>query len=450
MKIIAPKDTIECLGTKLEKLTNRSLFYERFADPRKDRQKEQNKNENKNKGKNKDNKQDERDEVYNKLIGLKADPTKCHSFNLWIHKVLLGKSGRGKIIYARQQSRLMVNMSGGVMENAGICLDRTGMPYIPGSAVKGCARRMAIQELYEDRCSGKDIKELANKLVKIATIFGWGEQDWSNEKNTNKLLKSDFTYAVGLDKLIDVFNLSCNELVSRKILSANPKTFKDFGAFSGRVSFLPAYPVDINIPNTLGKLELDVITCHHQDYYSGNKEDATDDEDPNPVKFPAVAEGHIFGFALIKIRECSQEDIEQAGRWLLDGLINFGIGAKTAAGYGWFQDVTNEVKDSVKRLYDEENKKGEELRKKQEEEKELEKLPPEERFKIEYLKLLEDKFAEKAKNISKMNDFEKKGFLLALKDNKKKDTVKRWKKKKQDNINPWIDYGKTLNPPIDL
>jgi CRISPR/Cas system CMR subunit Cmr6 (Cas7 group RAMP superfamily) len=43
----------------------------------------------------------------------------------------------------------MVNMAGGVMENAGLCLDRFGLPYIPGSAVKGCARRTALAALRE-------------------------------------------------------------------------------------------------------------------------------------------------------------------------------------------------------------------------------------------------------------------------------------------------------------
>src|SRR2546426_923971 len=60
-----------------------------------------------------------------------------------------------QILFAQIQSRFMVNMAGGVMENAGLCLDRFGMPYIPGTAVKGCARRMSIQELVEAREAGK-------------------------------------------------------------------------------------------------------------------------------------------------------------------------------------------------------------------------------------------------------------------------------------------------------
>src|SRR5208282_3126445 len=95
---------------------------------------------------------------------------------------------------AQLQSRLMVNMAGGVMENAGLCLDRFGLPYIPGSAVKGCARRMAIQRLIEVELPS--VK--SDLLIQIALAFGWGEQDWSSEK-TDGRFKSDFAYAAGSD-----------------------------------------------------------------------------------------------------------------------------------------------------------------------------------------------------------------------------------------------------------
>ena len=76
------------------------------------------------------------------------------------------------ILFAQLQSRLMVNMAGGVMENAGLCLDRFGVPYIPGSAVKGCARRMAIQNLLEAREAKELADELGRLLADIALVFG--------------------------------------------------------------------------------------------------------------------------------------------------------------------------------------------------------------------------------------------------------------------------------------
>lgn len=49
---------------------------------------------------------------------------------------------------ARLESRLAINLADGLIENAGICLDRLfGMPYIPGSALKGNARHAALDSL---------------------------------------------------------------------------------------------------------------------------------------------------------------------------------------------------------------------------------------------------------------------------------------------------------------
>jgi CRISPR/Cas system CMR subunit Cmr6 (Cas7 group RAMP superfamily) len=83
------------------------------------------------------------------------------------------------------------DMAGGVMENAGLCLDRFGMPYIPGNGVKGCARRMAIQELLEARAKASD-DELAKLLADIALVFGWGEEDWTSGSIKQGRIKSDF------------------------------------------------------------------------------------------------------------------------------------------------------------------------------------------------------------------------------------------------------------------
>jgi hypothetical protein len=123
---------------------------------------------------------------------------------------------------------------------------------------------------------------------------------------------------------------------------------------AGNVSFLPAYPVDLPAGTdingtktpTLGKLELDVVTCHHRDYYDGKRPTATDTEAPVPVVFPAVAPGHVFTFAMRKLRTASDEDLQRARTWLQTGLQAFGLGAKTSAGYGWF-NTSEKVQTAV-------------------------------------------------------------------------------------------------------
>ncbi len=434
---IGLKETLTCLGNDLTGCQNRSLFYNRFVDPR--------------------CKKEDRDKIFNKLAGLKTDLSKCVFWNLWIHRAGQ-KSAEQEIIYARQKSRMMINMSGGVMENAGLCLDRFGIPYIPGSAVKGCARRMAIQELFEARTSGNSPdSSLAEMLTQIAIVFGWGEQDWNPQKK-NGVFISDFVYAIGSEKWDVISQRVASQFVSKGIFEKEPKHFKDFGAFAGTVSFLPAYPVYFDLTdfklmclqNNILKdvvIEVDVVTCHHTQYYNGELNIASDDEEPNPVKFPAIAAGHLFAFPIFSLKNATQESLKAARKWLSEGLKNFGIGAKTAAGYGWFEDVTEQFKTKINEFF------CEKLREYEKEVKEIEEaktIDPVEKLKRDYMRLSDQQFAEQAKKYSDMKDDEKKAFLLALKDSGKKETVKRWKKNKPELIKPWIEYGKTLNPHIEL
>lgn len=335
-------------------------------------------------------KEDDRRDFFTSVAKRAAHVEKIRSWRNFLSCDLATSAGR--VLYAQTQSRLMLNMAGGVMENAGLCLDRFGLPYIPGSAVKGCARRMAIQELLEI----EELEKKAEKLAEIAVVFGWGETDWrtrqevlrgvhqrANESDAQlkerqdaiwKERRSDFAYAVG-DVLWDAVRSNCGKsLIGRDALDS-----KTFGQFGGAVAFLPAHPVKTGVPcePELGTLELDVVTVHHKEYYSEPVEpkdvpqshsrwqkwkkehaewerkwgDAPDTEEPVPIVFPAVVPGHVFMFALLPLRSYSQrlKDasprlLKKAHEWLASGLETFGLGAKTNAGYGWFADVTKAVR----------------------------------------------------------------------------------------------------------
>jgi len=315
--ILMPSDTAAVLGNDAGQCDSRSLLLERFCDP--------------------DAEEEARHRVFTRAFGQTAFPKKATTWPaLWTSS---GFADRGlMVLHAQLQSRLMVNMAGGVMENAGLCLDRYGMPYLPGSAVKGCARRMAIQSLLERREAGDNGEALGRRLADIAITFGWAEQDWSDDQRDGRLT-SDFAYAVGARQWPEVSDAARNCLPARSHVA-------------GTVSFLPAWPVDVSgaglslRPPTLGKLELDVLTCHHPEYYGGKRRVALDDEDPIPVVFPAVAAGHVFTFILLPLRDADQARLLQARQWLAEGLSCFGLGAKTAAGYGWF-DVSDRVQESV-------------------------------------------------------------------------------------------------------
>ncbi|KIE59482.1 hypothetical protein A946_02100 [Methylacidiphilum kamchatkense Kam1] len=98
---------------------------------------------------------------------------------------------------------------------------------------------------------------------------------------------------------------------------------------------------------------MDVICCHHENYYKGQIDNATDDEAPNPVFFPAIAPGLYFAFVLLPIEhrrviEEGADLLSTAKLWLAERLQCFDIGAKTAADYGKFDCNENDrIKQSI-------------------------------------------------------------------------------------------------------
>ena len=161
--------------------------------------------------------------------------------------------------------RLLVNHSGGVIENSNLCLHRLfGFPMIPGSALKGVARSAALAE----GISKERMKQL------------FGSEDKEPKENDENRL--------------------------------------------GSVVFLPAFPA-----NTEWKMVVDVLTSHHD----------SESTDPTPVCFPALEAGATFIFTLRKASiKTSDEDLADAEKFLRTALTEIGVGAKTAAGYGWFMD----------------------------------------------------------------------------------------------------------------
>ncbi len=233
------------------------------------------------------------------------------------HQVQWLKKNSTSFFSMKLQSRMMINMSGGVIENGNLCLDRYGIPYIPGSAVKGCARRQAIYLLKEE----SDFEKKKNILRSIAQVFGWGDSDWKtcNEQS------NDFQYACG-EHWEDIRNALKSE------------TWGKSENFAGSVCFHEAYP------DQDPGIELDIVTPHHKEYYEseGPNAKAWDTEKPSPNIFPAVKSGGLYYFGLSERRKSSESSLIDTAEWLRAGLETWGVGAKTSSGYGWFAKETNE------------------------------------------------------------------------------------------------------------
>lgn len=177
----------------------------------------------------------------------------------------------------------------------GMVFDHTmGIPYIPASSIKGIVRLGHILNLIKDGGSfiENDMLDEADRETKIPDIFG-----------------GDLTEIVGDIK------------VNKKL--------------KGKVLFLDAYSE--NVP----ELHIDIMNPHYGDYYSDDNEKTppADYLDPNPIKFLTVKRGTVFVFRSMvsgdhELKILVNNAFNQA-------LIEEGVGAKTAVGYGRFKILDN-------------------------------------------------------------------------------------------------------------
>jgi CRISPR-associated protein Cmr6 len=198
------------------------------------------------------------------------------------------------------------------LENGFAFLNPYGLPYLPGSGVKGVLRRAA--------------RELASGE--------WGESHgWDAEEL--HLLERKGQSAIALS-VIDV-------LFGRQTESG------DSDHVRGALSFWDALP---QIPGDT--LAVDIMTPHQSHYYqqrqdrkSGDSTSPHDSGAPNPISFLTLPPGTGFAFHVIcdaAHLERLAPDLAHGQRWqtLLTaafehGFAWLGFGAKTAVGYGAMQ-----------------------------------------------------------------------------------------------------------------
>jgi len=106
------------------------------------------------------------------------------------------------------------------------------------------------------------------------------------------------------------------------------------GAVSGLVTFHDAWWIPEKTASHDGKhpLAQDIVTTHHQDYYNGGKDPAADTDSPIPNALISVRGSFLF------VLEGRPADLKPSLAILTRALSENGIGAKTAAGYGYMQE----------------------------------------------------------------------------------------------------------------
>ena len=190
-----------------------------------------------------------------------------------------------------------------------------GIPYVPGSGVKGAVRSFMLLQCF------------------------WTDQHMKlmNQSNDGQKAGEELE-AEGL----------ADPLFCTLFGSPPEGAFEE--ARRGQVRFYDAYPSE---PPTV---ERDIMNPHYRDYYMDG-DAPTDDQDPTPIYFLTIREtaftfwlsqdteaaslDEIPDFQQSPIYQSTPEDsrsslLDIATHWLERTLIEYGLGAKTSVGYGYF------------------------------------------------------------------------------------------------------------------
>ena len=222
-----------------------------------------------------------------------------------------------------------------VLETA-LTLDRnTGMPYLPGSTVKGLARAWG--------------------LIEIGAQLGITLDDMQVVRGEEKPLLNLVAETIISEPTEALFQT----LRKLRPISDDAEIYIQWFRFifgwqgeSGAVCFTDAIYAGESEP----RYAADVMTPHYVKYYTDNGgSPPAEDDNPNPVSFLTVDSGNQFAFGLIPRLPAfvtfGEQDrqanlttaLNTAADWLMQGLSQLGAGSKTAAGYGFFSRKSIEV-----------------------------------------------------------------------------------------------------------
>lgn len=251
---------------------------------------------------------------------------------------------------AQLDGRMVVGLGSESVLETGLTLHPvTGLPFIPGSSLKGITRtcglltiaaELGVPILTDDDLldyltqGGTTPLDILDDLLAMppnAELEGKTRTEWLNALNANKFMQRH-ERNVTLEAIDALPEAAIFRLAFGSQAQAGLCTF-----YEGVLSDLPRHQL----------FELDVMTPHYPDYYSSEGQTApSDDQGPNPIQFITVAEGTVFKFAFgIDERRFDLfgggVDPAQFGTtvrdWFQAGLQELGAGAKTHAGYGLFQ-----------------------------------------------------------------------------------------------------------------
>lgn len=245
-----------------------------------------------------------------------------------------------QIITIKPAWRMIVGLGTGSVYETGITLHHIyGFPYIPASAIKGLLRNYLIQTFWGNNLDSE--AKAFNESKSMCDIFGCPEQIIWKDKSGEKQPKNSFYKKIF-------------EEDSKKFGKERQLYRHGFAEKAGDIIFFDAYPNE----SPTGKIKADIMNPHYGEYYEGKKDKngqsipPADYLSPVPILFLTVTDlAFTFMIGVKKGKENFQIDIKNeekeyvgdASRVMIeilkDALTNYGIGAKTAVGYGYFSET---------------------------------------------------------------------------------------------------------------
>ncbi|HVU69672.1 MAG TPA: type III-B CRISPR module RAMP protein Cmr6 [Ktedonobacteraceae bacterium] len=130
---------------------------------------------------------------------------------------------------------------------------------------------------------------------------------------------------------------------------------------AGYLTFYDALYIPNSAPDKGHPLRADVLTVHHPDYYqkkNGKREAPADWDSPNPVPFLTATGSYLIALAAPDLKN-RDAWIASLFTILEEALLMLGIGAKTSSGYGRMEIVRSATKTSSPEMRAAENLVGE-------------------------------------------------------------------------------------------
>lgn len=243
------------------------------------------------------------------LTGISVAADYARSFERW--KASFSNAG-DRLAELTLASRLLIGHGNASAIDVGLTVHHTwGVPVIPGSALKGLVAH------YVDATYGPAEP---------------GKKPW--EQHGDERVRADYQGVTWNRRRIERGPGAVYRALFGAPDTRDDATMREHGLEAGAAAGFATFHDALYVPGSLADnkpFAADVLTVHQKGYYDSSGQTLPNDYDsPNPVAFLTVRPKCRLLLALSGPSEWT----ELAARLLADALENWGVGGKTAAGYG--------------------------------------------------------------------------------------------------------------------